>query len=236
MTSINKVLVILPAFNEQETIEAVLSSLRENAAFDDVLVINDGSTDRTARIVEEMGVTTLDIPFNVGIGAAVQAGYLYARERGYDYVVRLDADGQHEVSQISAILQPVIRGEADMVIGSRYRGSSAFRSSLPRRIGISLLSCVVSLIARKRITDPTSGFRALNGAVASIFADDYPDDYPEVESIVRLHRLSFRIEEVGVVMAARGGGRSSITFLRSIYYMVKVLIAIGIELLREPGR
>ena len=236
MVDPEKVLVIVPACNEEAAISKVISSLREETLYRNLLVINDGSTDGTRAIAEGMGVAVLNLPFNLGIGAAVQSGYVYAKRKGYQYVVRIDADGQHEVEQIGKLLESLARDEADLVIGSRYVGTSSYRSSLPRRVGIHILSGIVSMIVGNKLTDPTSGFRALRRNVVSRFAARYPDDYPEVESIVCLHRMGLRIKEVGVDMSARSGGRSSITFLRSIYYMIKVLIAVGIELLRVPDR
>ncbi|MCX6353705.1 MAG: glycosyltransferase family 2 protein [Candidatus Aureabacteria bacterium] len=231
-----KVLIIVPAYNEQASIRGVLSRLINETSFRHVVIINDGSTDRTADIVREMGVDILNLPFNLGIGGAVQAGYKYARRHGYDYVVRIDADGQHEADSIERLLEPVVTGKADVAIGSRYCAGNLYRGALARRAGIIILSYVVSSIVGSRVTDPTSGFCAVNREVISAFCRHYPDDYPEVESIILLHRMGFKIEEVGVKMVERMGGKSSITFAESFYYMTKVLLAVGVELLRKSRR
>lgn len=228
-----KALVIIPAFNEEMNIGGVLSRLLDKTARRHIVVIDDGSIDRTASIVREMGVNILNIPFNLGIGAAVQAGFVYAQRNGYEYVVRIDADGQHEVNSIGRLLRPVLAGEADMAIGSRYYTNDHYSPPLARQAGIFILSRIVSYIIGQRVTDPTSGFQAVNRAVISAFCRHYPDDYPEVESIVLLHKIGFKVVEVGVQMAERMGGKSSINFTRSFYYMTKVLLAVGVELLRK---
>jgi len=181
-------------------------------------------------------VRVLKLPFNLGVGAAVQLGYRYAWKNGYEYAVRIDADGQHEVSSIELLLEPVVAGEVDMAIGSRYLLADTYRPRLARRAGIVILSRVVSLIVGRPMTDPTSGFRAANRSVISAFCTLHPDDYPEVESIVLLHRMGFDLAEVGVRMVERSGGKSSITFTESIYYMIKVLLGVGVELLRESRK
>jgi glycosyltransferase involved in cell wall biosynthesis len=211
------VLIIIPAYNEEEAIGNVLDQVMSGTPYRDILVINDGSVDRTPREVTKRGVGSINLPFNLGIGAAVQAGYMYARDHKYDYVVRADADGQHDVSQIAELLDPLLAGRADLTIGSRLRGPSGYASSLPRRLGIKILSALVSRIVGRPIEDTTSGFRANNARVTAAFADYYPDDYPEVESIIWAHKMGFGIEEVGVRMDKRMGGESSITAMRSIY-------------------
>ena len=231
-----KILIVIPAYNEEGNIGGVLDRILAETDYRDILVVNDGSGDGTSRAARERGVRVLDLPYNLGIGAAVQTGYKYARRRGYDYVVRLDADGQHEVTQLAEVLAPVIAGTADMVIGSRVLSEFPYRPSLPRRLGMRMLSSFVSRLVGKRVTDSTSGFRAVNKDVISVFAAAYPDDYPEVESIILLHRLGFGIEEVGVRMMKRGEGASSITALRSVYYMIKVVFAVMIELLRKAEK
>ncbi|MEI6632621.1 MAG: glycosyltransferase family 2 protein [Chlamydiota bacterium] len=228
-----RVLIIIPAYNEEESLGAVIDRILAETPYRDILVLNDGSTDSTARVAAARGAIVLNLPWNVGIGAAVQTGYRFAARRGYDYTVRVDGDGQHEVSQIPDLLVPLAAGEADLVIGSRVLGDGSFRSSLARAAGIRILAAIVSRLTGRTITDPTSGFLAANRAVAALFARSYPDDYPEVESIVMLSRKGFRVREVGVRMAVRSAGRSSITAAASIYYMVKVILAILIEMLRE---
>ena len=232
---IARTLIIIPAYNEEASVGAVIDRILADTPYRDILVLNDGSTDTTARVAAAHGAIVLNLPWNVGIGAAVQTGYRFAARRGYDYTVRVDGDGQHEVSQIPDLLAPIAAGEADLVIGSRALGDGSFRSSFARAAGIRILAAIVSRLTGRTITDPTSGFQAANRAVAALFAQSYPDDYPEVESIVMLSRKGFRVREVGVRMAVRSAGKSSITAPASIYYMVKVILAILIDMLREGG-
>jgi len=226
---------IVPALNEEHTVPRVIDELR---AFDpglDVVVIDDGSSDRTAEVAAAKGATVLRLPYNLGIGGSVQTGFRFAYERGYDLAVRVDGDGQHDPSQLGRIVGPVLDGDADIVVGSRFAGESGdgYRSSRSRRVGIRILASVVSGIVGQRVTDPTSGFQALNRRGIALFARDYPHDYPEVEATVMVFRHRLRMQEVPVSMRERGGGRSSITALRSIYYMVKVLLAIFVGLFRR---
>jgi glycosyltransferase involved in cell wall biosynthesis len=226
---------IVPAFNEEHTIARVIGELR---AFDpglDVVVVDDGSVDGTARAATALGAEVLRLPFNLGIGGAVQTGFRFAFERDYDVVVRVDGDGQHDPAQLGRVLGPLLHGDADIVVGSRFAGDSAsgYRSSRSRRIGIRLLAGIVSRIVGQRLTDTTSGFQAVNRRGIALFARDYPHDYPEVEAIVMVHRHRLRLLEVPVEMRERGGGRSSITALRSVYYMVKVVLAIFVGLFRR---
>src|SRR5438552_2928797 len=224
---------IVPALNEEVAIAGVIDELR---AFDpglDVVVVDDGSVDRTAAVAAARGARVLRLPFNLGIGGAVQTGFRYAFERGYDVAVRVDGDGQHDPSQLPRVLEPVLRGEADIVVGSRFAADGdGYRSSRTRRVGIRLLAWVVSRIVGQRVTDTTSGFQALNREGIALFARDYPHDYPEVEATVMVFRHRLRLREVPVTMRERGGGRSSITTLRSVYYLVKVLLAIFVGLFR----
>ena len=224
---------IVPALNEEHAIARVIDELR---AFDpglDVVVVDDGSVDATARVARSCGARVLRLPFNLGIGGAVQTGFRFAFEHGYDLAVRLDGDGQHDPSDLVRIIEPVLRDEADIVVGSRFAGARGYRSSRSRRVGIRILASVVSRIVGQRVTDTTSGFQALNREGIALFARDYPHDYPEVEATVMVFRHRLRLLEVPVEMRERGGGRSSITALRSIYYMVKVLLAIFVGLFRR---
>jgi len=230
---VGKTLIIIPAYNEDASIGCVIEDILAKTPYRDILVVNDGSTDATGRIAAAHGAAVLNLPCNLGIGAAVQTGYRFAARKGYDWVVRVDADGQHEVSQIQDLLGPLISGQADFVIGSRALGDGRYRTSFARAIGIKILAAIVSRLVGKTITDTTSGFQAANRAVVTVLARCYPDDYPEVESVVLLSRRGFRIKEVGVRMAARSTGRSSITAAASIYYMIKVILAIMIEMLRK---
>jgi glycosyltransferase involved in cell wall biosynthesis len=225
---------IVPALNEELTVTTVIDELR---AFDpglDVVVVDDGSVDRTAAVAAAKGARVLRLPFNLGIGGAVQTGFRYAFEHGYDIAVRVDGDGQHDPAQLGRILAPVLRGDVDVAVGSRFADDTdGYRSSLTRRLGIRVLAWVVSRIVGQRVTDTTSGFQALNRHGIALFARDYPHDYPEVEATVMAVRHRLRLCEVPVSMRERGGGRSSITTLRSIYYMVKVLLAIFVGMFRR---
>ena len=227
-------IAIVPALNEEATVAGVIDGLR---AFDpaiDVVVVDDGSTDGTAAAATASGAHVLRLPFNLGIGGAVQTGFRYAFEHGYDIAVRLDGDGQHDAAQLAAVLAPVLAGDADIAVGSRFlEAGDGYRSSRPRRVGIRILAAVVSRLARQRVTDPTSGFQALNRSGIALFARDYPHDYPEVEATVMVFRHRLRLVEVPVAMREREAGRSSITTLRSIYYMVKVLLALFVGVFRR---
>jgi hypothetical protein len=227
-------LAIVPALNEEHTMPGVIAELRSFDPGLDIVVVDDGSTDRTAEVAASLGAHVLRLPFNLGIGGAVQTGFRFAHERDYDVVVRVDGDGQHDPSQLGRILAPVLAGEADIAVGSRFAADAGgYRSSRSRRVGIRILAAVVSRVVGQRVTDTTSGFQALNRQGIALFAHDYPHDYPEVEATVMVFRHRLRLVEVPVSMRERGGGSSSITALRSIYYMVKVLLAIFVGLFRR---
>jgi glycosyltransferase involved in cell wall biosynthesis len=228
-----KRIAIVPALNEEETIGRVIDEIR---AFDpgfDIVVVDDGSTDRTAGIAADRGAHVLRLPFNLGIGGAMQTGFRFAFEGGYDIAVQIDGDGQHEPRQLPTILGPLVAGEADMVVGSRFAGRAGYRSSFTRRLGIRLFARVVSAVVRQRVTDTTSGFRAVNRRGIALFAADYPHDYPEVEATIMCVKHKLRLMEVAAEMRERSGGRSSITAFRSVYYMTKVLLAIFVGLFRR---
>jgi glycosyltransferase involved in cell wall biosynthesis len=228
-----KTLIIIPAYNEEESLPGVIRDLRENIRFADILVVNDGSRDATARTAQEMDVAVLSLPFNLGIGGAMQAGYLYAEQGGYDIAVQFDGDGQHLAGEIEKLLRQIKEGSADLVVGSRFLKRGRYNASAFRKIGIWIFSAVLSRILGMPVTDSTSGFRAVNRRVIKFFSRTYPDDYPEVEALVLLHKAKLRIAEVPVSMRERTGGRSSITPIRSVYYMIKVLLAIFIDLLKK---
>ena len=221
-------LAIVPAFNEEEAIGRVVEEIRAYDPHLEIAVIDDGSHDRTAQVARAAGARVLRLPFNLGIGGAVQTGFRYAHENDFKLAVRVDGDGQHDPAQLGAVIEPVLRGEADIVVGSRYLspGGDGYRSSVPRRVGIRILASVVSLRTGQRITDPTSGFQALNRKAIALFAADYPHDYPEVEALVLLLRHRLGLREVPIEMRPRAAGRSSIQTLSSGYYMVKVLLAL----------
>jgi len=223
----------VPAFNEQECVADVIEEIR---AFDPdfaIVVVDDGSTDATAAAAERLGAHVVRLPFNLGIGGAVQTGFRYAFENGFGLAVRVDGDGQHDPAQLGALLAPVLADEADIVVGTRFATDGGYRSSRSRRIGISILAGTLSLIVRRRVTDPTSGFQALNRRAIALFAADYPHDYPEVEAALMVHKHQLRMTEVPVQMRERSAGRSSIGALASVYYMVKVLLALFVGLFRK---
>jgi len=218
----------------------VVESIRASAPDFDVLVIDDGSTDGTARRAREAGTQVLVHPFNLGIGGAVQSGYRYAFDQGYDEAVQVDADGQHDPAEISKLREGMREYGVDMAWGSRFLERTGYKAPLARRFGIGLFSFVLSRISGQRVTDPTSGFRLCNRRAIELFARDYPHDYPEVEGILMLHAHRLRAREVPVRMHPRRDGRSSITSGESMYYMVKVLLAIFVGLFRrrpvvDPG-
>ena len=226
-------IAVVPAFNEERNIERLLAEL---AALDPdlaVVVVSDGSTDRTAEVAAAAGAHVVSLPFNLGIGGAVQTGFRYAWEGGYELAVRLDGDGQHDPAQLRAVVAPIVAGEADLAIGSRFLERGGYRSSAARRFGIRVLARVVSWIAHERLTDTTSGFQALNRRTIRLFAADLPHDYPEVEGLVMAIRHHLRVKEVPVTMREREHGRSSIGTLASVYYMFKVLLAIFVDLFRR---
>ena len=226
-------IAIVPSLNEEVSIGRVIDEIRAFDAGFDIVVVDDGSTDRTAGIAADRGANVLRLPFNLGIGGAVQTGYRFAFERGYDLAVQVDGDGQHDPAQLPAILGPVLAGEVDVCVGSRFAEGSGYQSSFARRIGIRLFAYVVSAVVRQRVTDTTSGFRAVNRKGIALFAADYPHDYPEVEATVMSVKHKLRLREVPVVMRQRAGGASSITAFRSVYYMAKVLLAIFVGLFRR---
>ena len=228
-------LAIVPAYNEQGMVGRVVRDIHRHAPDFDVVVIDDGSLDKTAAEAEVRGAIVVRHPFNVGIGGAMQSGFKYALRNGYDVAAQVDGDGQHKPAHIHDLLAKLQTSgdEADMVCGSRFRGDPGYRVPIGRRMGNLIFSVVLSAITRQRITDPTSGFRITNRRGIELFARDYPHDYPEVEAILMLHAHRLRIHEVAVRMNARGYGRSSIDYPRSAYYMAKVLLALFIGLFRR---
>jgi glycosyltransferase involved in cell wall biosynthesis len=229
-----RAIIIIPAFNEETSIKRVIEGVRSTLPQSTILVVNDGSKDLTSQEARDYETVVLDLPFNLGIGGAMQAGYKYAHEKGYDIAIQVDADGQHNPKEIPKLLRALTDKGVDMVIGSRFLGDSEFRSSIMRRIGILLFSGVISAIAGQKITDPTSGFRAANRKAIRLFALNYPQDYPEPEAVVLLHQCGLRMGEVPVEMSKRYSGESSITRIRSVYYVVKVLLAIIVDCFKKP--
>ena len=229
-------LAIVPAFNEVDAIAPTVAAIHEAAPDFDVLVIDDGSVDATAKRASATGATVLRMPFNLGIGGAMQGGYMYALENDYDVAVQVDGDGQHDPRHIHDLLAR-LRSDAElnMVTGSRFLDADGegYRSSATRRIGIRVFASVVSLITRQRVTDPTSGFRMTNRRGIELFARDYPHDYPEVEAILLMHAYRLRSCEIPVRMRPRQTGESAISSSQSVYYMVKVLLAVFVGLFRR---
>jgi glycosyltransferase involved in cell wall biosynthesis len=235
-------LAVVPAYNEAETVAAVVRTIHDTVPDFDVLVVDDGSTDRTAELAERAGARVLRLPFNLGIGGAVQAGFTFARENGYSRMVQVDADGQHDPGQVQRLVDamnadPIL----DMICGSRFLTSDyRYPAPVSRRTGIHVFAFMLSRILRQRVSDPTSGFRLYNRRAITLFARDYPHDYPEVEAVLMVHHHQLRMAEVPVRMYKRDGGISSITSGKSAYYMIKVLLAVMIGLVRrrpvpEPG-
>jgi len=226
-------IAIVPAFNEERNVGRVLDELHALDPGLDVVVVSDGSTDRTADVAASRGAHVVVLPFNLGIGGAVQTGFRHAWESGYELAVRLDGDGQHDPAELAALVAPIAAGEADLVVGSRFVAAGGYRSSAARRVGIRILARVVSMIAGQRLTDTTSGFQACNRRAIAVYASDLPHDYPEVEGMVLAIRHRVRVVEVPVTMREREHGRSSIGALASIYYMIKILLALFVDLFRR---
>ncbi|ABN54294.1 MAG TPA: glycosyltransferase family 2 protein [Hungateiclostridium thermocellum] len=228
-----KILVIIPAYNEEATIKNVIQRIKLKMPQADILVVNDGSKDNTSRKAKTAGAKVIDLPYNLGIGGAMQTGYLYAKENGYDIAVQVDGDGQHDPSYIKELIEPIINNSADVVVGSRYISKTNYKSSVFRRMGMIFFSFLVSTLTNQKFKDTTSGFRAVNKEVINYFSNHYPVDYPEVDVLIRLKKRNFRIAELPVEMYKRQGGKSSITTFRSLYYMLKVSLAIIIGTLRS---
>jgi glycosyltransferase involved in cell wall biosynthesis len=226
-------IAVVPAFNEAPCIAEVISEIRAVDPELEIVVVDDGSTDATRHVAHRAGAQVVRLPFNVGIGGAMQTGYQFAREHGFDLAVQIDGDGQHDPRELPQLIEPILEDLADMAVGTRFAGGRRYESSLGRRVGISLFSWIVSLLVRQRVTDTTSGFRAVNRKGIALFASDYPHDYPEVETTVLVFRHQLRLVEVPVVMRTRATGRSSITLFRSVYYMAKVSLALFVGLFRR---
>lgn len=228
-----KVLIIIPAYNEESSILKVYQTIQEHnkqgdGAHLDVLVVNDCSIDHTEKILVEHKIPHVRLVHNLGIGGAVQTGYKYASEHDYDIAVQFDGDGQHDINYIDKLIEPIIKNNADFVIGSRYieKASSTFQSTKARRMGIKLISHAIYLVTKKRIYDTTSGFRAANAKIIKEFATNYPTEYPEPITTTELLKKGYRISEVPVSMNERVGGVSSIRSWKNAYYMINVLLSI----------
>ena len=224
-----RTLIIIPAYNEEGSIEKVVNNLIEKFPKYDYLVINDGSTDHTQSICNSNKYQVVNLAINMGIGGAVQTGYRYAWDNHYDIAVQIDGDGQHDVSYLEEMIRPIEEGQADIVIGSRFLEKEGFQSTRIRRVGINFLSFLGKLLTGVRVKDITSGYRVVNTKFIRIFALDYPADYPEPEAMVIAAVHGGRIKEYPVIMRERKAGESSITMKNSIYYMCKVTLAMIIR-------
>lgn len=228
-----KKLVIIPAYNEAGNIVKTVTDVVENAPGFDYVIINDCSKDNTLEICREHGFRVIDLPCNMGIGGGVQTGYLYAKRHGYDIAVQFDGDGQHNASYLEQMAEKLEREHLDMLIGSRYIDKKGFQSSGARRAGIKYFTGLIKLVTGKKITDPTSGMRMVNRDIICQFAEDYPKDYPEPESVVTILKQKKHVEEIAVEMNAREEGTSSISMYNAVYYMIKVSLAILIAAIRK---
>ena len=228
-----RILVIIPALNEEKTVRSIIHGIRTFLPRAEILVVNDGSTDSTGSVAREEGVFVLDHPFNMGIGATMQTGFLFARDNGYDIAVQVDGDGQHNPESLPALVKPIEEGTADLVIGSRYLSRTGFKSTFFRQVGIRFFSGLLWVFTRRRVTDPTSGFRAMDQKVLRLFSEEYPSDYPEVEALVSAHKNGLRFEEIPTIMRDRQGGISSIGILSAMYYMTKVTLAVTVGVFRR---
>ncbi len=229
MNRLERILVIIPAHNEQDSVGRVIDDVRTNCPQVDILVVNDGSTDHTSDKARAKGVVVIDLPFNLGIGGGMQTGYKYADQKGYDTAIQVDGDGQHDPKEIPKLLHTLEEKKVDIAIGSRFITNLEYKATRMRRLGITVLSNVISMMVRQKITDPTSGFRASRRRAIQLFAVNYPQDYPEPEVLVLLSKSGLKMAEVPVKMSERSTGESSITKIKSVYYMIKVLLAIFVD-------
>jgi glycosyltransferase involved in cell wall biosynthesis len=229
-----RVVVIMPAFNEEESIGPTIARIRAELPGVSIVVISDCSTDRTAEVARAAGAHVVEHPCNLGYGGAVQTGFRYALKQGYDYLVQIDADGQHDPASAMALLGAVVGGEADVAIGSRFLGRADYHIPAPRRIGMAVFGAIVTFVTRQSFSDPTSGYQAMNARVLRFFAfDNYPSDFPDADTIILLALAGFRVVEVPVVMKPRLAGSSMHSNLRAFYYVSKMMLSIFMVLLRR---
>ncbi len=230
-------LVLIPAFNEEGVLGGVLDELRRHTRFD-VLVVDDGSSDRTADMARAHGAAVARHPFNMGYGAALQTGYKYAAQHGYEVLVQLDADGQHDPAYVEVLARRVLEGHVDACVGSRFLLGEGYIPPFARRVGMVLFGYIASVVTKRRVTDPTSGYQALSSRVFRFLRSDvFPADYPDADVLILLHRAGFRAEEVPVAMRQSSTGKSMHSgVLRPMFYVFKMLLSIGVTLLREPPR
>jgi glycosyltransferase involved in cell wall biosynthesis len=231
-TLLRKTLIIIPAYNEEGAIARVVEHTHKHIPQADILVVDDGSRDRTARKARESGAMVISLPYNMGIGSAVQSGFLFAKQKGYHFAVQVDGDGQHPVSEIPRLLAALENG-VDMAIGSRFVEPTNYRPPFLRAVGIKVFSFLVSLIVGKRVHDTTSGFRACGRKAIVLLTETYPHDYPEVEALITLHRNGMSFVEVPVEMNYRQEGKSSISAKAGVYYMLKVTLAVLVAIIKR---
>jgi hypothetical protein len=232
--AVRRLLVVMPAHDEVESIGTTLDRVRAALPEADIVVVNDCSRDATTAVAERHGARVVELPWNLGYGGAVQTGFRYAVEHGYDVVLQMDADGQHDPGSARALLAPVLAGEADVAIGSRFLGRANYRIPGLRRLGMRVFGAIVTFVTRQRFSDPTSGFQALDGRVVRFFArDHYPSDFPDADTIILLALAGFRVREVPVTMEARVAGTSMHSNLRAFYYVAKMTLSILMVLLRS---
>lgn len=231
----HRVLVVIPAHNEEASLGRTLDEVRGAAPDIALLVVDDGSRDGTRRVARERGIPVVRHPVNLGVGGALQTGFRFAVENGYDVAVQVDADGQHDPGYLGALLEPVLAGVCDVSIGSRYVDRTEYRAPLARRVGMMLFSWVVRLALKQRITDTTSGFRAYNRAVMEVCQHEFPKDFPDAPLLITLVRRGFRLLEVPVRMRERQAGESFYTLGKSLYYPYKNLVASLMAWLQRPA-
>lgn len=229
-------MILVPAYNEEAAIGSVIREVREVVPGAAILVADDGSTDSTRGVAEAAGADVVSLPYHLGLGGCVQAGYKLAWELGYDYVIRVDGDGQHDPADIPRILQVLKKTGAHMVIGSRFFRQKGMHTSLPRAIGISLFRLLLRPILGKPVRDPTSGFVGVNREALAVFSRSFPLEYPEIEALVVLQRRRFQFQEVPCTMRPRRAGRSTITVTKSLYYLVHVLLGVFVNILKFERR
>ncbi|MBA7473767.1 Undecaprenyl-phosphate mannosyltransferase [subsurface metagenome] len=233
MLNENKIMVLIPTYNEEKSIGQVIRGVRKSLPQADIVVVDGESSDSTEEIARKLEVIILKVPHSLGIGGGVETGFSFADLRRYDMVVRVDGDGQHSPNQIPRLMQPILNGKADVTIGSRYIGAGDYKASLSRTLSIKLFSLIISAIIRQKITDATSGFQVVNRRVIEFLSRSYFFDYSEVEAIVLLRKVGFKILEIPVSMEKRTQGSSSFTFVRAFYYIFTGVLLLLISLLRE---
>jgi glycosyltransferase involved in cell wall biosynthesis len=231
----NNTIIIIPAYNEERTIGGVIKGIRNSIQSADIVVINDGSSDRTENAAKDAGAFVINLPFNLGYGAALQTGFKYAVRHGYRYAIQMDGDGQHNPLSLIGLIKEIEKNSADVVIGSRFLGGNNYNAPFLRKIGMKVFSIITNFITRQKFTDPTSGYRAMNESILRFYSNDiYPVDYPDADVIIMLHQAGFRIREIPVDMNPSLTGKSMHSGLKPIYYLFKMMLSIFVTLLREP--